>query len=250
MRAGLGLRLVQGSAVRQGGKIVGRASRLDTLRRQCPQRHAATSHWDSLSYRSGWSDSALGGDRGASGRPGGVPGRVGVALDGSRRGRPAPGSRPAARRNSADAFEPMALFTKHHASEPGTSEATAMLLLTDQRWRGGAGQLVRLIANSGLLTDEQLDGLAIEFLAADRYVYWPVPDAWFTAESVALVVSDDAGEDADEAAVSEAPALAARDVAPPLVVGPRLVSLPGSPGPGRGCWQRPGTSTLGMALRW
>jgi len=119
-------------------------------------------------------------------------------------------------RNSADAFEPMGLFTKHHASEPGTSEATAMLLLTDQRWRGGVGQLVRLIADSGLLTDEQLDGLAIEFLAADRYVYWPVPDAWFTAESVALVVSDDAGEDADEAAVSEAPALAARGVAPPL----------------------------------
>jgi len=109
-------------------------------------------------------------------------------------------------RSSADSFEPMALFTKHHASEPGTSEATAMLLLTDERWR--------------LLTDEQLDGLAIRFLAADRYVYWQVPDAWFTAESVALVVSDDAGEDAgedaDEAAVSEAPARAARGVAPPL----------------------------------
>jgi len=123
-------------------------------------------------------------------------------------------------RSNADVFEPMALFTKHHASEPGTSEATAMLMLTDERWRGGVGQLVRLIADSGLLTDEQLDGLAIQFLAADRYVYWQVPDAWFTAESVAFVVSDDAGEDAgedaDEAEVSEAPARAARGVAPPL----------------------------------
>ena len=119
-------------------------------------------------------------------------------------------------RSSADAFEPMALFTKHHASEPGTSEATAMLLLTDQRWRGGVGQLVRLIADSGLLTDEQHDGLAIRFLEADRYVYWPLPDAWFTAESVALLVTDDAGEHADEAAVREGPARAGRGVAPPV----------------------------------
>ena len=43
-----------------------------------------------------------------------------------------------------------------------------------------------------------------------------MPDAWFTAESVALVVSDDVREDADEVAVSEGPAVAARDVAPPV----------------------------------
>ena len=119
-------------------------------------------------------------------------------------------------RGSADAFEPIALLTKHHATEPGTSVATASLLLTDRRWRGGVGQLVLGIADSGLLTDEQLDALALAFLAADRYMYWPVPDAWFTAESVALVISDDVGEDADEVAVSEGPAVAARDVAPPV----------------------------------
>lgn len=121
-------------------------------------------------------------------------------------------------RKSADAFEPMALLTKHHATEPGTSVATATLLLTDRRWRGAAGQLVRDIADSGLLTPEQLDGLSLAFLAADRHVYWPVPDAWFTLESVVLVLSDnDAIDgDADEVAVSEGPAVAARDLAPPL----------------------------------
>ena len=119
-------------------------------------------------------------------------------------------------RESADALEPIALLSKHHATEPGTSVATATLLLTDRRWRGGVGQLVRGIADSGALTPEQLDGLALAFLAADRYVYWPVPDAWFTAASVALVVSDDVREDADEVAVSEGPAVAARDVAPPV----------------------------------
>lgn len=119
-------------------------------------------------------------------------------------------------RESSDAFEPIALLTKHHATEPGTSVATATLLLTDRRWRGGVGQLVRGIADSGLLTPEQLDAMALAFLAADRYVYWPVPDAWFTAESVALVIRDDVGENADEVAVSEGPAVAVRDVAPPL----------------------------------
>ena len=119
-------------------------------------------------------------------------------------------------RESADAFEPIALLRRHHATEPATSVATATLLLTDRRWRGGVGQLARGIADSGALTPEQLDGLALAFLAADRYVYWPVPDAWFTTEAVALAVSDDVGEDADEVAVSEGPAVAARDVAPPL----------------------------------
>lgn len=119
-------------------------------------------------------------------------------------------------RESADAFEPMALLAEHHATEPESSVATATLLLTDRRWRAGVGQLVRAIADSGLLTAEQLDGLALAFLAADRHVYWPVPDAWFTAESVTMVVSDDAGEGAAQVAVSEGPAVAARDVAPPL----------------------------------
>jgi hypothetical protein len=119
-------------------------------------------------------------------------------------------------RESADAFEPIALLAKHHATEPGSSAATATLLLTDRRWCAGVGRLVRAIAESGLLTAEQLDGLALAFLAADRSVYWPVPDAWFTEESVALVVSDDVGEGADDVALSEGPALAARDVAPPL----------------------------------
>ena len=78
-------------------------------------------------------------------------------------------------RESADAFEPVALLTKHHATEPGTSVATATLLLTDRRWRGGVGQLVRAIADSGLVTPEQLDGLALAFLAADRCVYGRCP---------------------------------------------------------------------------
>ena len=119
-------------------------------------------------------------------------------------------------RESADAFEPMALLSKHHATEPETSAETAVLLLTDRRWRGGLSHLVERVADSGMLTDEQLDLLAMAFLAADRCVYWQVPDEWFSEESVVIVVSDDAGEDADDAAEDECPAVAAREVGSPL----------------------------------
>jgi hypothetical protein len=119
-------------------------------------------------------------------------------------------------RESADAFEPMALLNKHHAFEPETSPETAVLLLTDRRWRGGLRQLVDRVADSGLLTNEQLDLLAMAFLAADRYVYWQVPDEWFSEESVVVVVSDDAGKGADDVAEDASPAVAAREVAPPL----------------------------------
>jgi hypothetical protein len=67
-------------------------------------------------------------------------------------------------RQNADAFEPMALLEKHHATEPGTSVATAILLLTDRRWRGAVAQLVRRIADSRVLSGEQLDALAATFL--------------------------------------------------------------------------------------
>jgi hypothetical protein len=119
-------------------------------------------------------------------------------------------------RESADAFEPMALLSKHHATEPETSAETAVLLLTDRRWRGGVRHLVDRIAESGLLTGDQLDLLAMTFLAADHCVYWEVPKDWFSEESVVIVLSDEEGVDADEVAEDVNPAVAAREVAPTL----------------------------------
>ena len=118
-------------------------------------------------------------------------------------------------RESADTFEPMALLSKHHDAEPETSVTTATLLLTDRRWRGSLWLLVRRIADSGLLTDEQLDLLAQAFLAADRYVYWSVPDHWFS-ESEVVVVSYEGEEEDGEVAERDGPTVAAREVAPPL----------------------------------
>src|SRR5437016_4081698 len=46
-------------------------------------------------------------------------------------------------RRESDATVPMYLLEKHHETEPSTSVVTAMLLLTDRRWRHGRGRLVR-----------------------------------------------------------------------------------------------------------
>lgn len=66
-------------------------------------------------------------------------------------------------RPSADAHEPFALLQKHHETESSTSAVTAMLLLTDRRWRGGVGKLVHRIAESDILDEEQLDLFAQTF---------------------------------------------------------------------------------------
>jgi len=119
-------------------------------------------------------------------------------------------------RRSADAFEPFALLQKHHETEPSTSAVTAMLLVTDRRWRGGVGQLVRRIAESEILDEEQLDLFARTFLAADGAVYWQVPDEWFGDDVIVIELGDDVtGLDQDEE-VSDAPAVARREIAPPL----------------------------------
>ena len=120
---------------------------------------------------------------------------------------------------SADSLEPFALLRRHHEAEPETSVATAVLLLTDRRWRNGLGRLVRRIAGSSILGEEELDLLASTFLAADDAVYWGVPDDWFGAEEFVITLGDpDPDADLDDAPPPAAagPTVAKRLVAPPL----------------------------------
>lgn len=119
-------------------------------------------------------------------------------------------------RPSSDAFEPFLLLQKHHEFETSTSAVTAMLLVTDRRWRGGVGKLVHRIAESEILDEEQLDLIAQTFLAADDAVYWQVPDEWFGEDVIVIDLGDDVtGVDQDESA-PDGPALVRREVAPPL----------------------------------
>jgi hypothetical protein len=117
-------------------------------------------------------------------------------------------------RKSADAFEPFALCRKHHESDPAGSLATAVLLLTDRRWRNGAAQLVRRIADSGILDSDELDLLARTFLAAGDAVYWRVPDEWLDDTFEVELADNRAGDRNDVPA--EGPVVARREIAPPL----------------------------------
>lgn len=130
---------------------------------------------------------------------------------------------------AADAFEPFALLNQHHEREPATSLVTALLLLTDRRWRNASARLVRQIADSEVLDGDQLDLLARTFVAADEAVYWHVPDEWFAGGDEIVVDLGGAGPvdetdvdavvDADVDDASEAddgPTVARRDVWPPL----------------------------------
>lgn len=97
---------------------------------------------------------------------------------------------------------------------------TALLLLTDGRWRNATGRLVRQIEESGLVPDDQLDLLAQTFLAAGPQVYWEAPGDWFTGPAIVLapdvpgtvdVIDDDEPGDPEDG-----PAAVAREVRPPL----------------------------------
>jgi hypothetical protein len=121
-------------------------------------------------------------------------------------------------RRSADAHEPLAILTRLHHMEPATTIVTAMLLLTDVRWRDGVSHLVRRIESSDLLDADQLDLLARTFLAANDAVYWQIPDAWFPDGSVTIELDDDGeGEEAGgEPREPDGPAVARRQIVPPL----------------------------------
>ncbi len=126
-------------------------------------------------------------------------------------------------RSSADAFEPFSLLEKHHKAEPKSSVVTATLLLTDRRWRTGAGRLARRIADATILDQEQLDLLARAFLAADEALYWQVPDDWFSDDDIIIDLGamtiepddEDLDDDSDDL-VEPGPTVARREVAPPL----------------------------------
>ncbi|MEO6123415.1 MAG: hypothetical protein ABIR32_06865 [Ilumatobacteraceae bacterium] len=94
-------------------------------------------------------------------------------------------------RRSVDAHEPFGLLAKHHEIEPETSVVTAMLLLTDPRWRDGVPQLVRRIEDEAILDDEALDLLARTFISGDKALYWVLPDDWFGGAELSIDLGEE-----------------------------------------------------------
>lgn len=122
--------------------------------------------------------------------------------------------------NKADAFEPWCLLHRFHADEPDGAAITALLLLTDRRWRNATSRLVRRIDESGLVPDDQLDLLAQAFLGAGPRVYWEAPGDWFDGPAIMLdpdshdVVDVVDAEDLD--GPDDGPVVFAREIRPPL----------------------------------
>ncbi|MFI5042763.1 MAG: hypothetical protein ACHQNA_13120 [Acidimicrobiales bacterium] len=119
-------------------------------------------------------------------------------------------------RRSPDADEPFALLRRLHETEPATTIVTAVLLLTDLRWRDGISHLVRHIEASDVLDADQLDLLARTFIAANDAVYWEVPDAWFGEGSVIIELDDDDEDTGGEPRAPDGRAVARRQIVPPL----------------------------------
>ncbi len=118
-------------------------------------------------------------------------------------------------RRSADVIEPYGLLVKHHQAEPDSSIVTALLLLTDPRWRDGVSHLVRRIEDKGVLDTGELDLLARTFVSADKALYWKVPDDWF--DSVGVIINvDDEPSMAEQSDEPVGPTVVRRDLPPPL----------------------------------
>lgn len=118
-------------------------------------------------------------------------------------------------RHSADTLEPMSLLRRIHESEPEEAFSTAFLLLTDRRWRKGLSQLVRKVEDSGCLADDDLDELARLFVAADKALFFAVPEEWFGDAEIVFETLDVAPDDVPDDDDGEQ-ARAAREVHPPL----------------------------------
>ena len=106
--------------------------------------------------------------------------------------------------NTGDTFLPWCLFHKFHEGQPDGAATTAMLLVTDRRWRTATGRLIGRIAESGLVPAEDLDLLAQTFLAAGRCVYWEVPAEWFDGPEIVIEGADTEPDEPDEVSAAEA----------------------------------------------
>ena len=123
----------------------------------------------------------------------------------------------------SDAFEPWCLFRQFHKDNPEDALTTALLLVTDRRWRNATGRLIRQIDESGLISHNDLDILAQTFLAAGPQVYWEVPGEWFDGPAIAIdlgphPVDDDPDDDGGQAPDTSdgGPVVVGREVRPPL----------------------------------
>ena len=113
---------------------------------------------------------------------------------------------------------PLMYFRNAHDHDPARAAETAMLLVTDPRWRVTAGPLIDAIDATGIVPTDELDVLARTFISAGPTVYWKCPDDWFSTIGIIIADREDPGLlDKDSCELDEpGPTVAARVVAPGL----------------------------------
>lgn len=84
------------------------------------------------------------------------------------------------------------LLRAHHPTAPGALD-TVRLLLTDRRWDRLTVRLVQEIVGTGLLSDDELDALALELLDGE-FLHYRLDDR-LLGEEVVIVLPGPAGEE-------------------------------------------------------
>lgn len=112
------------------------------------------------------------------------------------------------------------LLRAHHTGAPDALE-TARLMLTDRRWDRLTSRLVRGLAGTGLLSDADLDKLAVELLSAEFLDHRL--DDWQSGPDVVIELPRSVGQDDDRDELDREPAtdlpdraLLRRRIPPPL----------------------------------
>lgn len=93
------------------------------------------------------------------------------------------------------------VFRRLHGDGQDGALTSALLLLTDWRWRRWTGDLLTRIIASGILSDDDLDELADTLLGSDT-VQFCMPASWFDGPVVTIAVDDPV--EADAAPVDDA----------------------------------------------
>lgn len=93
-------------------------------------------------------------------------------------------------RSSTDAWEAIWLFRGQHGQGAPGAMTTALLLATDGRWDRCTGKLIVGLADASILSEAELDAMAVLFVWADHYPF-EYPVSWLGGEWLEVDVEPD-----------------------------------------------------------
>ena len=95
-------------------------------------------------------------------------------------------------RSTTDHWLAVELFRRRHDDGTPGALTTALLLCTDHRWERCTTRLIAGVAETSLLSEDDLDELAAPFLWSDRFLF-EYPVSWIGTEWVSIDVTGGRG---------------------------------------------------------